>query len=217
MIPKAAKAAYDRERYARLGPRQVNRDLANKAAYDKARNARLKLDPRHIAMRKARDARRYVEVIKPNWVSKATGARIPVELPRTYTGHQWLDMARAVVGDKQTEFGWELYDRYNDEMGEAVLALLEGGDPKEAVKAFRKREFIPRHMTSSISEWQGDEELAWKVDRIIPQAPSAEDEAVARETVQGILRDVPIHWGHGKGLMGTSKQQAPAQRRQRAA
>jgi hypothetical protein len=54
-----------------------------------------------------------------------------------YVGHPLFEAAREaarVRADYQADFG------QNDWLGEAVLALVEGRDPEEAVRAFRRRE-----------------------------------------------------------------------------
>lgn len=226
-ISKEAKAKYDRERYLRLGPRQQNRDKAAKAAYDKARRAALYVDQRrtdcaregcHNAVTQPRRGRRLYcsdACRSGQFYGVHASTREPMAAP--YTGHQWLEAARAAVAPGQTEFGWELYDRYNDEMGEALLALLEGGDPKAAVVEFRKREFIPRYMTTHFSEW-ASEEQEWRLEEVVPRDDSAEDVAIARETVQTYARRLPrVHWGTTKGKMGTPRQATPTNRRQNAA
>lgn len=59
-------------------------------------------------------------------------------LPMPYTGHPMLDEARMLAGDL-----WYGDDIYNadreDAAGEAVLAMLEGRDPQEAVRAYYAR------------------------------------------------------------------------------
>ncbi len=149
---------------------------------------------------------------------RARRVRYPTPEPQApYTGHQWLEMARAAV---QTSLDLSIHsearDRYYDDLGEALLAIMEGRDPKQAVIEYRKLEFIPRHLTSHIGDWSGDDpdyaQECW--DAVMPTAPSAEEEVVARETV---LRKVRYHGGHGKGLMGTPRQQQPSRRRANAA
>lgn len=103
------------------------------------------------------------------------------EIPVPYTGHRWFDMARAVVGSNPSpeyrDFG------YDDEVGEAVLALLEGRDMDEAVREFRRQEYIPRHLTRRQGDYLDDEGVDRWFDRLMPTVESAEDEVVAAETI----------------------------------
>lgn len=197
-ISKAAKAAYDRERYQRLGPRQQTRDKAAKAEYDRARYlARKAAQPdltcarqgcEEVLPKNRRGGRRYCSraCLEQAWYAKhyvPVPSLLEVPLPAPYTGHRWLEMAReAAGGPKQLDFGLELYDRYTDEMGEALLALLEGRDAKEAVKDFRRREYVPRHLTQHIGDWSGDDEVEkWQHwESVMPWSQSAEDEFMER-------------------------------------
>lgn len=136
-----------------------------------------------------------------------------VQIPELYTGHRWLDMAReAVSGGRDVppefrDFG------YNDEIGEALLALLEGRDMEEAVREFRAKEFVPRHLTVFTSEWHDDEDRQYLEDQNMPTSPSAEEEAVAAEAVVYRLKE-RFHWGKGRRRFGNNKgQQQPSRRR----
>jgi hypothetical protein len=94
-----------------------------------------------------------------------------------YTGHRWLDMARkAVLGSKNLDDSQHWADDYHDEMGEAVLALLEGRDMGEAVSAYRKQEYVPRRLTIRYDDWRDDEDAGSWFDRVMPTVPSAEDQ-----------------------------------------
>ena len=180
-------------------------------AYDPVKAAEYQQRPEVKARNAARNRARYV----PHPRAPRQKPVAPPEVLNPYTGHQWLEKARAAVGSLPAVRATEWADRKEDEMGEALLALLEGQDPVEAVKAYRRREFVPRHLTQSISEWQGSSEEAWRVDTIDQLAvPSAEEEVVAKETV---LRKVRYHGGQGKGLMGTPKQQSRSGRVRNAA
>ena len=194
-ISKAAKAAYDRRRYLRLGPRQQTRDKAAKAAYDKARYAALHVDQRprvcaregcDTALRQPRHGLRLYcsrsclgrAFHSRTYVPRERVYTAPEPLPPAYSGHRWLDMARAAVGTPTMIEGTELTDRYYDDMGEALLALMEGRDPKEAVHEYRRREYVPRRMTKHIGDWRGDDpQEAWhRWEAVMPQTQSAEDE-----------------------------------------
>ena|SRR5688500_17511640 len=106
--------------------------------------------------------------------------RVPaVEIPSPYTGHMWLDKVRSIVAphiDSSTIWA----DDYHDDMGEALLALLEGRDPKQAVKDYRKQEYMPRYLTIRVDDWHTNEgsEAAW-FEKVMPKAPSAEDEYIS--------------------------------------
>ena len=129
-----------------------------------------------------------------------------------YTGHRWLEMARGVAGVPDPEAPWA-EDKY-DEMGEAVLALLEGRDMEEAVAAYRKQEYVSRHLTVRVEDWGGDEqgERRW-FESVMPQAPSAEDEFIATLEV-----DARYHHGSNRRRFGNNRgQQQPRRRRMRDA
>jgi hypothetical protein len=129
-------------------------------------------------------------------------------VPSPYTGQRWLEMAREAVGAPDPEAPWA-DDRY-DEMGEAVLALLEGRDMKEAVSAYRKSEYVPRHLTIHMGDWGDDEDQQnrW-FESVMPTAPSAEDVAIAR------LEPQPLrHWGDNPRRFNKNKgQSTPSNRR----
>jgi hypothetical protein len=57
-----------------------------------------------------------------------------------HAGHRLFDRARAIVGPRRSSLV-TLYDPLHDDLlSEATLALLEGRDPREAIRAFRARE-----------------------------------------------------------------------------
>lgn len=104
-------------------------------------------------------------------------------LPAPYTGHRWLDMAASVVG-RQFDPTAPWADDYWDDMGEAVLALLEGRDMKEAVKKYRSKEYVYRRLNIHLGDWGDDEERQnrW-FESLMPKTESAEEEALANEAV----------------------------------
>lgn len=108
-----------------------------------------------------------------------------VLLPNPYTGHMWMDKIREQVGPAQLDQSAPWADYYNDMIGEAMLAFLEGRDPQEAAKEFRKREYVPQHLTRYISELKADKNgnSTPLGDWILPGEPSAEDEFMAQEEV----------------------------------
>jgi hypothetical protein len=89
---------------------------------------------------------------------------------------------RAVDGNNRLDSTAPWADDYHDDMGEAVLALLEGRDMKEAIKEHRKREYVPRNLTYHMGDWHDDGVDRW-FDRQMPTVPSAEDEYLDSEPV----------------------------------
>jgi hypothetical protein len=107
-----------------------------------------------------------------------------IVLAAPYTGHKWLQMAHDVVRKDGFDTSAPWADDYWDDMGEAVLALLEGRDMKEAVVAYRKKEYVARRLTQHLGDWgdDEDEQNRW-FESVMPKAESAEDEALANEAV----------------------------------
>ncbi len=126
-----------------------------------------------------------------------------------YIGHRWLDMAHAAVAkDVDPTAPWA--DDKWDEMGEAVLAILEGKDPKEAVRAFRKAEFVSRHLTVRMDLGREENDERW-INTILPTSESAEDEVMAKEEVR-------YRYHHGDNRPHSqAKQQQPSRRRMKDA
>ena len=61
-------------------------------------------------------------------------------IPPMHDGHQLFDRARDIVGPRRTTYV-ALHDPLHDDLlSEATLALIEGRDPHEAIRAFRARE-----------------------------------------------------------------------------
>lgn len=116
-----------------------------------------------------------------------------VEIPQPYTGHRWFDMARdAVNGGRDVDPAFRDFG-YNDEVGEAVLALLEGRDMGQALKDYRAHEFVPRHLTLYLGDWKDDDE--GRESTVMPSVPSAEDEYLAQEPV---TYSVKARYHHGQ-------------------
>lgn len=106
-----------------------------------------------------------------------------------YTGHKWLDMAReAVQKDRFVDPLAPWSDNYYDEMGEALLALMEGRDMREAVKEFRNKEY-PMRNAVRIGDWHESDETDRWVNEIMPTVESAEDHAIANESVSYYIAD----------------------------
>ena len=128
------RVAYEREF------RRSERAAGKRIEYERAYNQRPEVKARMIA--------RYYAFYRDPFVD--------LEIPAPYTGHRWLDMARKAVGAGDLDSSTPWADDYHDEMGEAVLALLEGRDMAEAVTAYRKKEYIPRRMTMHMGDWGDD-------------------------------------------------------------
>lgn len=133
-------------------------------------------------------------------------------IPQPYTGHRWFDMAKqAVNGGRDVDPAFRDFG-YDDEMGEAVLALLEGRDMGEAVREFRRKEFVPRHLTLFLGDWHNkDEGIDW-VEEALPPVPSAEEEVMAGFAVA-------TRYIHGTNDRPTNKSRKsktqPSRRRQK--
>lgn len=137
-----------------------------------------------------------------------------VVIPSPYTGHKWLDMAREAVGrDVDPEFRDFGYD---DEVGEALLALLEGRDVDKAVHDFRKREFVPRHLTLFLGDWK-NEEGEERESSLLPTVPSAEDEVVAMEVAGAFSVPHRMNWKPNprRGVGSTKSKTQPSRKRQK--
>jgi hypothetical protein len=134
-----------------------------------------------------------------------------VVVPVPYTGHRWLDMARQAVAPHgfSPEATWA--EDYNDDMGEAVLALLEGRDMKEAVKQYRRREYVSRYLTTRWSEYK-DEDGHSYADWFMPWEPSAEEEVVAIESVRVAVKSKFYRKG-GMSRKMKHRTQQPSRRR----
>lgn len=110
-------------------------------------------------------AANYVSKPRTDWDTSAP------PLPEPYQGHKWLEMAREAAGVLHTVInGTEITDRYYDDVGEALLALMEGRDPDEAVREYRRREFAARRLTTHMSDWKD-----YRLEAIMPTVESAED------------------------------------------
>lgn len=67
-------------------------------------------------------------------------SRAAPPLPGAHVGHPLFDAARAIVGPRVTSLVTLHDPLHEDLLSEAVLALLEGRDPAEAVRAYGARE-----------------------------------------------------------------------------
>lgn len=135
-----------------------------------------------------------------------------VEIHNPYTGHRWLDKAREAVTQKHIDPLAPWSDDKYDEMGEALLALLEGRDMNEAIKEFRSKEFIPRHLTKRMSDYREDRDETKWFDEALPSEPSAEDEVITRESISVLIHNNGIGPGKRSRHM-KHKTQQPSRRR----
>ena len=61
-------------------------------------------------------------------------------IPGLHLGHELFERARRIVGPRRSTLVTLHDPLYDDILSEATLALLEGRDPREAVRAFGARE-----------------------------------------------------------------------------
>jgi hypothetical protein len=101
-------------------------------------------------------------------------------------------------------------------MGEAVLALLEGRDMKEAVAAYRRQEYVSRRLTLRLDDWKDDDgyERRW-FESVMPKAPSAE-EAYMQNVIPTRVVGPEYHHGSNRRPYGNHRgRQEPSERRAR--
>ena len=192
---------------------------ARKAAYDRVYYAQvLRPDRERMARRRAHDHEynrrpEVREAYRLRW-RRLFGDRHPeVQLPNPYHGHPWLERARAALGLTDLDPNSRFIEDYYDDMGEALLALMEGRDPEEAVRAYRRQEYVARHLTHHIDEWH-DREID-PTDRLLPSAPSAEDEVMER--LDRLEVKARYHAGENTYRHHTAGKSQPSQRRRKDA
>jgi hypothetical protein len=67
-------------------------------------------------------------------------SRATPPIPGLHVGHDLFERARHIVGPRQSSLT-ALHDPlYDDLLSEATLALIEGRDPRDAIRAYRARE-----------------------------------------------------------------------------
>jgi len=67
-------------------------------------------------------------------------SRARPSIPGLHVGHELFELARRIVGPRRTALQ-TLYDPlYDDLVSEATLALIEGRDPREAIRRYGARE-----------------------------------------------------------------------------
>lgn len=134
-----------------------------------------------------------------------------VEISAPYTGHRWLDMARTAASQTYVNPLYPSSDDYYDDMGEALLAILEGRDPKEAVKEYRSKEYASRRLFIRMGDWGDDEDEQRKFfEKVMPQVESAEDEAMTSIMISSRFNNVSTKSRHMK-----HRTQQPSVRRRK--
>ena len=73
-------------------------------------------------------------------------------MPGLHVGHELFEQAREVVGPRLTSLV-QLHDPlYEDLVSEATLAIIEGRDPRDAVRAYGTRERAYGRVTCPLYE-----------------------------------------------------------------
>lgn len=106
---------------------------------------------------------------------------VRVDLPDLAHGYSGdaFDSVRAIVGPPpDSSAPW--FDDWAEKMGTAILAAAEGRDVREALKEYRKSEFIPKYRTVRLGEFK--QEDAFKLDKILATENLTENEALAKIT-----------------------------------
>lgn len=204
---KPERRAYEKRWHA------AARAAGKRAAYEYAYNRRPEVKSRNAERMRVKwhTDPEYRARQLARWANPFAGLQIPAP----YTGHRWLEMARNIVArDVDRTAPWA--EDYFDDMGEAVLALLEGRDMQEAVKAYRSKEFAARNLTLHLGDWGDDEDQQnrW-FEGVMPKADSAEDEAIAREAAVYYLKTRYHHGSNGHPIH--NRQQQPSRRRMKDA
>jgi hypothetical protein len=109
------------------------------AAYYRAwRAAHPEYRARQNRLRNERRARNGRGDRSAEYAKRASRAIPPI--PALHEGHEVFEQARAVVGPRRTSLV-QLHDPlYEDLLSEATLAIIEGRDPEDAVRAYGARE-----------------------------------------------------------------------------
>lgn len=92
---------------------------------------------------------------RPYWQRAQAARRLPprAPLPLPYIGHPLLERARAIAGPAW--YGDDVYQpAREDAAGEAVVALLTGGDPCAAARASLAAEAAWRRRTVPLAAWR---------------------------------------------------------------
>lgn len=144
-ISKAARTLR-RIEYERLY-RRAERAAGKRVAYERAYYQRPEVKQRYL--------QRYYDLYRD--------PHIDVEIPAPYTGHIWLDKIHAMVGKFDQASPWA--DKYNDMIGEGLLAFLEGRDPAEAIDRMRKDYSMQEYRQVYISTFERADD---NPDRVLP-------------------------------------------------
>ena len=73
-------------------------------------------------------------------------------IPTLHVGHDLFEVAREVVGPRTSTLVHLADPLYDDLVSEATLALIEGRDPDDAVRAYRARERAFGRVTCQLLE-----------------------------------------------------------------
>lgn len=150
------RARPERKEYERLY-RRAERAAGKREAYERAYNQRPEI--------KEKQRLRYWQIYRDPFMD--------VEINAPYTGHRWFDMMREIVGPvPEQDAPWA--DKWNDSMGEAMLAFLEGRDPREGLTKARKEYNMMEYGQVYFGELQ-DKYDQW--ERMLPMAPDPQEDA----------------------------------------
>ena len=121
------------------------------AAYHRAwRAAHPEYRARQNRLRNERRARNGRGDRSAEYARRASRAIPPV--PPMHVGHAVFEQAREVVGPRATNLV-QLHDPlYDDLLSEATLAIIEGRDPKDAVRNYGARERAYGRVTCQLFE-----------------------------------------------------------------
>lgn len=79
-------------------------------------------------------------------------SRAAAPMPGLHHGHPLFEEARRIVGPRRSTLVVLHDPLYDDLLSEATLALIEGRDPHEAIRAFGARERAYGRWTAPLSE-----------------------------------------------------------------
>lgn len=209
---KRDRARPGRKEYERLY-RRASRASGKRKAYEREYNRRPEVKERN------RKRMMWKWHNDPEWrhaqlLRMRSTIHPEIVVPAPYTGHRWLDMAaKVVMKGRSLDHSAPWADDYHDDMGEAVLALLEGRDMAQAVRDYRNKEFVPRKLTIHMGDWIEDEDYAQRwFDRVMPTTPSAEDEYMATEPIT-VYAETRFRNVHTRNRRMKNKQSTPSNRR----
>ena len=144
-LNKASRTPYRRE-YERIY-RRAERAAGKRKEYERAYYQRPEVKERY----------------RQRWRNLYGDRHANVIIPAPYTGHMWLEKIRSMVGDFDQAMPWA--DKYNDMVGEGVLAFLEGRDPSEAIDRMRKEYSHAEHRQVYLSAFEKADD---NPDRMLP-------------------------------------------------